>query len=50
MILIVIGSFCTVTKLLELRLKDFEIRGRVETIKTIALLNSARIERSVLET
>ena len=44
---IVIG---TVTKGLVQRLEDLEIRGRVETIKTTALLRSARILRRVLET
>ena len=31
-------------------LEEFEIRGQVETIQTIALLRSARILRKVLET
>ena len=31
-------------------LEDEEIRGRVETIQTIALLRSARILRRILET
>ena len=31
-------------------MEDLEIRGWVETIKTTALLNSARILRSALET
>ena len=40
----------TVTKNLEKRLEELEIRGRIETIQTTALLRSARILRRVLET
>ena len=40
----------TVTKGLVQRQEDFEIKGRVETILTTALLRSARIPRRVLET
>ena len=40
----------TVTKGLVQELKDLEIRGRVETIKTTALLRSVRILRRVQET
>ena len=47
---IVIGALDTVTKGLVQRLKDFEIRGGMETIQTTALLRSARILRRVLET
>ena len=47
---IVIGSHGTVTKGLVQKLKDLEIRERVETIQTTALLRSARILRRVLET
>ena len=47
---IVIGSLGTVTEGLIKRLGDLEIRGRVKTIKTTALLRSARIPRRVLET
>ena len=47
---IVIGTFGTVTKGLLKGLEDFEIRGRVKTIKTTALLRTARIPRRVLET
>ena len=47
---IVIGAFGTVIKGLIKVLEDLEIRGRVETIQTIALLRSARILRRVLET
>ena len=47
---IVIGNPATVTKGLVQGLKDLEIRGRVETIQTTALLRSARILRRVLET
>ena len=45
-ILIVIGALGTVTKLLVQGLKGLEIRVRVETIQTTALLRSARILRS----
>ena len=44
---IVIGILGTVTKGLEQGLEDLEIRGRVETIQTTALLRSARILRRV---
>ena len=44
---IVIG---TVAKRFVQRLEDMEIRGRVETIQTTALLRSARILKRVLET
>ena len=47
---IVIGAFGTITKGLLKGLKDLEVGGRVETIQTIALLKTARIPRSVLET
>ena len=47
---IVIGSFGIVTKGLVHELEDLEIRGRVETIQTTALLKSARTLRRVLET
>ena len=47
---IVIGAFGTVTKGLLKGLEDLEIRGRVETIHTTALLRMARILRRVLET
>ena len=46
---IVIGAFGTVTKGLIIGLEDLEIRGRVETSKTI-LLRSTRMLRRVLET
>ncbi len=49
-ILIVIGALGTVTKGLVQRLEELEIRGRVETIQTTALLRSIRILRRVLET
>ena len=39
-----------VTKGLVQGLEDLEIRGRVDTIQTKALLRSARIPRRVLET
>ena len=47
---IVIGALGTVTKGLVQRLKDMEIRGRVETIQTTASIRSARILGRVLET
>ena len=46
---ILFGTFGTVTKGLIKRLEVFEIRGRVETIQTTALLRSVRILRRVLE-
>ena len=45
---IVIGAFSTITKGLIKEQEDLEIRGRVETIQTTALLSSAR--RRVQET
>ncbi len=50
MIIITIIIYSTVTKGLVQGLEDLEIRGRVETIQTTALLRSARILRRVLET
>ena len=47
---VVIGALATFTKGLIQRLEDLEIRGRVETIQTTALLRSARILRGVLDT
>ena len=41
--LLEIGTLGTVTKTLVQGLEDLEIRGRVETIQTTALLRSARI-------
>ena len=49
-ITIVIGALGTVTKGLIKGLEDLEIRGRVETIQTTALLRSARILKRVLTT
>ena len=49
-ILTVIGALGTVTKGLAQGLKDMEIKGRVKTIQTTALLRSVRILRRVLET
>ncbi len=46
---IVIGAFGTVIKGLLKGLVDLEVRGRVETIQTTALLRTARILRRVLE-
>ena len=47
---IVISALDTVTKVLVQELEDMEIRERVETIQTTALLRSDRILRRVLET
>ena len=46
---IVIGAFVTVTKGLLKGLEDLEVGGRLEIIKTTALLRTARILRRVLE-
>ena len=45
-----IGAHCAVKKGLVQRLEVYEIRGRADIIQTIALLNSTRILRRVLET
>ena len=45
---IIIGALGTVPKGLEKSLSELEIKGRIETIQTTALLKSARIIR-VLE-
>ena len=45
-----IGAFGSVTKGLLKGLEDLDVRGRVETIQTTALLRTARILRRVLET
>ena len=37
-------------KRISTEVEDLEIRGRLETIQTIALLRSATIQRRVLET
>ena len=47
---IVIGAFPTVTKWLSKDVEDLEVSGRVETIKTTALLRLARILTTGLET
>ena len=49
-IIIIIGALDTITKGLVQGLEDLEIRGRVETSHTTALLSLARILRRVLET
>ena len=49
-ILIVTGTHSTVTKELVQEIEDLEIRGRVKTTQTTALLRSTRILRTVLET
>ena len=48
MIPVVIGALGTATKRLVHGLKDLEIRGRVETTLTTALLRSSKILRRVL--
>ena len=48
--IIIIGALGTVAKGLIQGLEDLEIRGRMATIQTTALLSSARILRRVLET
>ena len=47
---IVIGVLGTVPKSLEKNLGELEVRGRIETIQSTALLGSARILRRVRET
>ena len=47
---VVVVALGTVPKGFERRLKMFEIRGRIETIQTAALLRSAKILRRLLET
>ena len=47
---IVIGALGTVTEGLLKGLEDLDIRGRVETIHTTALLNLAKILERVPET
>ena len=49
-LLIVVGAFGTVTKVLLKRLEDLEVRERVENIQTTALLRTAKKLRRVLET
>ena len=48
--LIVIGALSTIPKRLLKGPEDFEIRGKVVTTQTTALLRSARILKRVLET
>ena len=47
---VLIGALGTVPKGLVQGLEDWEIRGQMKTIQTRALLRSARILRTVLET
>ena len=47
---IVVSALGTVPKGLEKKPEEFGIRGKIETIQTTALLKSAGIIRSVLET
>ena len=49
-ILIIIGALDTVFKGLIKRLENSEIRGRVETIHTTALLRSTKLLRRIQET
>ena len=48
-VLIVIDALDKVMKVLEKGLEDLEIRGRVKTIETTALLKSVWILRKILE-
>ena len=50
MIPVIIDELGTVLKGWEKRLGEFDIRGKIDTIKTTALLKSARILVRVLET
>ena len=50
MIPIVVGALGTVHKDLEKRLEKLEIRGRIETIQTTALLRLVRILIRIMET
>ena len=50
MMSVVVGALETIAHDLEKKLEELEIRGRIKTILTTALLNSARILRNVLET
>ena len=47
---VVFGALRTIPKDLARKLKELEIGGRIGTIRTTALLRSARILRRVLET
>ena len=47
---IVIGALGTVTKRLLKGVKDFQVRGRVETTQATAILRTVRILENVLET
>ena len=49
-VLIVIGTFSTITKGLLKGLDDLEVGGRIETIQMTVLLRTARILRRVLGT
>ena len=46
----VISALGTVNEGSVKELEDLEIRGRVKTIQTTALLKTARIQRRILET
>ena len=48
-ILIVVGALGTVPKRLKKRLKVLEIRGKIETLQTTALMRLVRILRRVLK-
>ena len=47
---VVVSALGTVTRSLKKRLGELEIKGKIETIQTTALLRLARILRRVLET
>ena len=47
---VVVGAFDTVSKVLENKREELEIRMRIETLQTRALLRLARILRRGLET
>ena len=49
-ILIVVGALSMVSKCLDKKLEQLENRGRIEIIKTIALLRSAKVLRRVMGT
>ena len=46
---IVVGTLRTLLRVLEKRLAELEIRGRIESIQSTTLLRLARILRSVLK-
>ena len=46
---IVVGALGTVLKRLEMRLEELDMKGRIKTIQTTALLRLTRILRIVLK-